>query len=247
MLLSTFNKANGKIDASSLMDTSTGPSELWKMLKAQHDAELLKGMPTEADKIRFKNQYDETGEMLKNQNRDKDVLGDGKKFMNAISGLTSGLEQMGLTIPQEITGLIGVVQGLMQVIESVNTIIGVTQTTALSANTAAIVSLEAAIWANTATSLFPGFARGGIVPHAQNGLNVVGGTHYSGDVTPILANAGEVVLNRSQVSTLASSLQGGGMQNMNLQAIVTGEQLRFILNTNSRRRGKGEYVTSTHQ
>jgi hypothetical protein len=31
---------------------------------------------------------------------------------------------------------------------------------------------------------------------------------------------------------------------MNLQAIVTGEQLRFILNTNSRRRGKGEYVTS---
>ena len=246
-LLDSFNKNTSKFDASSLIDTSTGPSELWKMLKAQHDAELLKGMPTEADKIRFKNQYDETGEMLKNQNRDKDVLGDGKKFMNAISGLTSGLEQMGLTIPQEIKGLIGVVQGLMQVIESVNTIIGVTQTTALSANTAAIVSLEAAIWANTATSLFPGFARGGIVPHAQNGLNVVGGTHYSGDVTPILANAGEVVLNRSQVSTLASTLQGNGLQNMNLQAIVTGEQLRFILNTNSRRRGKGEYVTSTHQ
>jgi hypothetical protein len=73
------------------------------------------------------------------------------------------------------------------------------------------------------------------------------GNTYSGDQIPALLNAGEVVLNRSQVSTLASTLQGTGMQNMNLQAIVTGEQLRFILNTNSRRRGKGEYVTSTHQ
>ncbi len=55
------------------------------------------------------------------------------------------------------------------------------------------------------------------------------------------------ILNRAQQGNIASQLQGGGMQNMNLQAIVTGEQLRFILNTNSRRRGKGEYVTSTHQ
>jgi hypothetical protein len=89
------------------------------------------------------------------------------------------------------------------------------------------------------------FKNGGIVPHAQNGINVVGGTHYSGDVTPILANAGEVVLNRSQVSTLASQLQGSGMQNMKLEATVSGEQLRFVLNNNGRRTGRGEYVQST--
>jgi hypothetical protein len=62
-----------------------------------------------------------------------------------------------------------------------------------------------------------------------------------------MVNSGELILNRAQQGNIASQLQGGGMQNMNLQAIVTGEQLRFILNTNSRRRGKGEYVTSTHQ
>ena len=129
----------------------------------------------------------------------------------------------------------------MQVIEAVNTIIGVTQTTALTANTAAIISLEAAIWANTAASAIP-FANGGVVRAA--GGTVVGNT-YSGDQIPALLNAGEVVLNRAQVSTLASQLQGGGAQNMKLEATVSGEQLRFVLNNNGRRTGRGEYVQST--
>ena len=166
-----------------------------------------------------------------------------KSLLNGISQLTDGLQKIGIDIPEEVQAVIGVVQGLMQVIEAVNTIIGVTQTTALTANTAALISLEAALWANTTKSWLP-FANGGVVRAAGG---VVAGNTYSGDQIPALLNAGEVVLNRSQVSTLASSLQGTGMQNMNLQAIVTGEQLRFILNTNSRRRGKGEYVTSTHQ
>ena len=166
-----------------------------------------------------------------------------KKMLNAISQLTGGLQQMGIELPSEIQGVIGVIQGVMQVIEAVNTIIGITQTSALTANTAAMISLEAALWANTATSLIP-FANGGIVPHAQNGLNVVGGTHYSGDVTPILANAGEVVLNHSQVNTLAQNLQGGGLSALNLTATIKGEQIRLALNNNGRRTGRGEYVQS---
>ncbi|MBO5108646.1 MAG: hypothetical protein J6B97_09485, partial [Bacteroidales bacterium] len=81
--------------------------------------------------------------------------------------------------------------------------------------------------------------------HAAGGT-VVGNT-YSGDQIPAMLNAGEVVLSKAQAGVIASDLQGGGMQNMNLQAVVTGEQLRFILNANSLRRGKGEYVTSIHQ
>ena len=166
-----------------------------------------------------------------------------KSLLNGISQLTDGLQKIGIDIPDEVQAVIGVIQGMMQVIEAVNTIIGVTQTNALTANTAAIISLESAIWANAASSIIP-FANGGVVRAA--GGTVVGNT-YSGDQIPALLNAGEVVLNRAQQGNIASQLQGGGMQNMNLQAIVTGEQLRFILNTNSRRRGKGEYVTSTHQ
>jgi hypothetical protein len=89
----------------------------------------------------------------------------------------------------------------------------------------------------------PKFATGGTIPHANNGY-FVGGTHYSSDVTPIMANAGELVLNKAQQATLAQNLQGGGMQNLNLTATIKGEQIRLALNNNGRRTGRGEYVQS---
>jgi hypothetical protein len=163
-----------------------------------------------------------------------------KSLLNGISQLTDGLQKIGIDIPEEVQAVIGVIQGVMQVIEAVNTIIGVTQTSALAANTAAMISLEAALWANTSTSWLP-FANGGVV-HAAGGI--VAGNTYSGDQIPAMLNAGEVVLNRAQAGNLASQLENGASQNMQLEATVTGEQIRFVLNNNSRRRGKGEYVTS---
>jgi hypothetical protein len=52
------------------------------------------------------------------------------------------------------------------------------------------------------------------------------------------------VLNRAQAGVLANELQGGAMGNLGLSVKVTAEELRFILGNNSRRRGKGEYVTT---
>ena len=89
----------------------------------------------------------------------------------------------------------------------------------------------------------PKFATGGTIPHANSGY-FVGGTHFSGDVTPIMANAGELVLNKAQQGNLANQLQGGGMQNLNLTATIKGEQIRLALNNNGRRTGRGEYVQS---
>lgn len=89
----------------------------------------------------------------------------------------------------------------------------------------------------------PKFATGGTIPHANSGY-FVGGTHFSGDVTPIMANAGELVLNKAQQGNLASQLQGSGMQNLNLTATIKGEQIRLALNNNGRRTGRGEYVQS---
>jgi hypothetical protein len=88
------------------------------------------------------------------------------------------------------------------------------------------------------------FASGGTIPHANDGY-FVGGTHFSSDVTPIMANAGELVLNKAQQGVLANQLQGGNIGNLGLSVKVTAEELRFILGNNSRRRGKGEYVTTT--
>ena len=79
-----------------------------------------------------------------------------------------------------------------------------------------------------------GFSEGGVVK----------GNTFSGDKVPAMLNAGEVVLNQAQASNLASSLQGVGLQGMNLEAIITGEQIRMVLNNNGRRTGRGEYVQS---
>ena len=179
----------------------------------------------------------------KNSAKKKDGMEDSKKVTSGLNEVASGLQQMGIMLPQEVQQVLGVINGLMTVIEGVNTIIGVTQAAELTANTAAMVALTSALWANTATSFFPGLARGGIVPHAANGY-FVPGTHYSNDVTPIMANAGELVLNRAQQGNLAAQLGGGGLQDLNLSAIITGEQLRLVLNNNGRRTGRGEYVTT---
>jgi hypothetical protein len=79
-----------------------------------------------------------------------------------------------------------------------------------------------------------GFSEGGMVQ----------GSTFSGDKIPAMLNAGEVVLNRAQAGNLASQLQGGGLQNLHLEASVSGTQLRFVLNNESQVRGRGQYVTT---
>ena len=242
MLLSSFLKADRGINADSLRDTSTGPSRLWEMMRQEHYANLRpEQLMSRAD---FEEGQNRAKNDIENRKREKDSpIESGKKLLNGISQLTDGLEKMGIEMPDEIQSVIGVIQGVMQVIEAVNTIIGVTQSSALAANTAAMISLEAALWANTTTSWLP-WANGGVV-HAAGGY--VGGNNYSGDMVPALLNSGELVLNRAQQGNLASQLENGASQNMKLDAVITGEQIRMVLNNNGRRTGRGEYVTSNRR
>lgn len=110
--------------------------------------------------------------------------------------------------------------------------------------TATMISTISAIHSAT------GYANGGIVGRAGGGF--VPGNSMSGDnvlgmvdgVTPVGLNSGELVLNKVQQNTLASALESNGPQNMRLEAVVTAEQIRFMLNSNGRRTGRGEYVTT---
>lgn len=82
-----------------------------------------------------------------------------------------------------------------------------------------------------------GYADGGIVK----------GNTYSGDQIygGAFVNAGELVLNRAQQSTLASALQGGGSQGgSNSQPYVSGEQIYLGLNNYLARSGRGELITA---
>ena len=231
-LLDSFNKNTAKFDAASLMDTTTsGPSEIFRLMQAEHQS-LLPKPASEAEKIRFQKQYNEQRERNKpkeEKKKDKDVVEVADQMLGGVNNMVSSLEQMGIDLPEGFQQTLGAIGGVIGVLQSIMMIVN-------------------AIQAMQEVGTFLGiFKNGGIVPHAQNGLNVVGGTHYSGDVTPILANAGEVVLNRSQVSNLASALQSPGMQNMKLDAVITGEQIRLVLNNNGRRTGRGEYVQTNRR
>lgn len=171
-------------------------------------------------------------------NKEKDNFGDFSKnfdqITNSVSGIFNGIEQLGIELPQglkDVLGGIQVVAGILTAISSLVTII-------------------TAIQGTKSVPIIGTFLAGGGMIKAFSGTLV--GNTYSGDQLRGIdqsgqlygLNAGEVVLNRAQVGNLASQLQGAGMQSMQLSAIITGEQLRLVLNNNGRRTGRGEYVTT---
>ena len=100
---------------------------------------------------------------------------------------------------------------------------------ATAAGLATMVSTIATIKSSTSGN----FAEGGIVP----------GNSYSGDnIKAYGLNSGELILSASQQNNIAGLLQGNSLENLNLSATVSAEQIRFVLNNRGRRTGRGEYV-----
>jgi len=106
-----------------------------------------------------------------------------------------------------------------------------------------IVAIISAIQAMQEVGTFLGiFANGGVV-HGANGI--VPGRSFSGDNIPAMLNSGETVLTRAQSSNLVSMLNNNGLGNLQLETIVSGEDLKFVLNNTGRRTGTGEILTSS--
>ena len=160
----------------------------------------------------------------------KKTMGDISQVTNGVTSIVSGIQQLGVEIPEgmsKVLGAINVVTGIITTIASLVTIITATS----SAKSVPIIG-----WL---------LAGGGIV-HAANGYTVPG-NNYSGDMVPAMLNSGELVLNRAQQGNLAAQLEGNNLQNLNLTATIRGEQIRLALNNNGRRTGRGEYVQSNRQ
>ena len=65
------------------------------------------------------------------------------------------------------------------------------------------------------------------------------GNTYSGDQIPIMANAGEIILNRAQQSSLAQSItSGGGMQNINVIGKLHGTDMVLLVDRTLKTQGK---------
>ena len=154
-----------------------------------------------------------------------EVFGQMNQGINQIVG---GIEGLGVTIPEELSGILGGINSMLSILQGI---------TILVQGIAAIQEV------GTFLGIIPGTARGGIVPHAANGYYVPGNS-FSGDTTPIMANAGELVLNKAAQGNLASQLNGGGLGNLHLETYLDGRAIRIVLNNDSQSRMKGKYVTS---
>lgn len=201
----------------------------------------------------------------------KESFGKFKEFASGLNQVASGLQQMGVQLPKGVNDVLGVVNGVISVIQGVSSIISVFQVSALAANTVALGALTAAVTANTFSKfipflmanggIVPSFAQGGTIPKfADGGLigraaggMMIPGNSMSGDNLRlpvdggrgmIGVNSGEVILNRAQQGNLASQLEGGGMENINIDWVMRGEDMRAVINNNGRRTGRGEIVQS---
>ena len=168
---------------------------------------------------------DATKPQKKEEKSAVEVFGQMNSGINQIVG---GIEGLGITIPEELSGILGGINSMLSILQG-------------------ITILVQGIAAMQEIGTFLGiFSNGGIVPHAANGYYVPG-NRFSGDTTPILANAGELVLNKAAQGNLASQLSSGGLGNLNLTAEIRGEQIRLVMNNNGRRTGRGEVVQTNRR
>ena len=137
-------------------------------------------------------------------------------MISSLQSIVGGIESLGIELPQGLSNVLGALQTITGILGAIQTM------------------QQVGTWLGI-------FRNGGIVPHAAGGT--VAGTHYSGDVTPILANAGEVVLNRAQVGNISSQLQGNNQQPSG-SPYVTGEMIYLGLTNYLKSTGRGEIMTS---
>ena len=160
----------------------------------------------------------------KEEKKDDKIMDNVTKLTSGVTGIFSGIEQLGIEIPDGMKQALNAINGLMSIAQSILVVVE------------AIKGLEA-------VGLIK-LAGGGIVPHAAGGY-MIGGNSYSGDniyAGGAWVNSGELVLNRAQQSTLASQLQGQDKQ-MHVVGEVQGEKIILVANRTFRRKGQGEIVT----
>ena len=209
-----FKNRSYIIDRSHLFDTEGGIG--WQKLQKYNDQ-------TSVGEYKWrKKERDKDGK--KEEKKEDNMMANVTKLTSGVSGIFSGIEQMGIEIPDGMKQALNAINGLTSIATSILVVVE------------AIKGLEA-------VGLFK-LAGGGIVPHAAGGY-IIGGNSYSGDniyAGGAWVNSGELVLNRAQQSTLASQLQGQDKQ-MHVVGEVQGEKIILVANRTFRRKGQGEIVT----
>lgn len=186
------------------------------------EGDLTKGLMKDAYTHDFGKDMDVLAKELKNEQKTTQLSeSEQVKQMSAMVGgiqqMVGGISQLGIEIPEGFQSMLGGLQGVMTILQAIQTI-------------------------NTVGSVLGLFRNGGIVPHAATGL-MVPGNDFS-DSTPVMVSSGELILNKAQQNAVAQGLReerGGGYDGI---PYVDGEKIYLGMNNFLRRSGRGEIVTS---
>ena len=195
------------------------------------DGEQTRDWGKELGKV-LSNYIDDPDKNKRNkQERDDDrrqeaIYGNISRIAGSVQGMFSTLEQMGIEIPDELKSMVSGVQSIMEFMSAMTALVSTI------ASTSTIKTLP----------VVGTFAHNGAVIHAAGGA--VTGNTYSGDQIPAMLNAGEVVLNRSQVGSLASALSGERGGGQNAQPFVTGDIIFLGLQNYLQENGYGKLMTT---
>jgi hypothetical protein len=200
------------------------PDSVWEVLQATiNDILAEKGL----DPIKLNTKTGGVDNQPKEEKKEEKVLGDYLGEMaGGISSITGGLEDLGIKVPGGISKVVKYLQATQAILTGISTVVTV------------IMAIQSA----KSVPVIGFMLAGGGVVRGAGGL--VGGRSFSGDNVPALLNSGEVVLNRAEAGVIANALNNGGIGNLNLSAEVSAEKLRFVLNNNGRRTGRGEIAYS---
>lgn len=188
-----------------------------------------------------------------------------------ISSVVSGLNTLGVEIPAGLQSVLGGMQAISSILSGIS--VTVMAIEAISGADAIIPFAHGGIVPAFAGGGLIGRAAGGLmIPgNSMSGdrlrLPVDGGRGMIG------VNSGELILNKSsqnslaasllqaeslvdtindyrvslgnaQQGNLASQLEGGGINDLQLDTVIGAEDIKLILNNRGRRTGRGEYVQS---
>ena len=186
------------------------------------EGDLTKGLMKDAYTHDFGKDMDVLAKELKNEQKitqlsESEQVKQMSSMVGGIQQMVGGISQLGIEIPEGFQSMLGGLQGIMTILQAIQTIKAV----------------------GTVLGLF---RNGGMVPHAATGL-MVPGNDFS-DSTPVMVSSGELILNKAQQNSVAQGLReerGGGYDGI---PYVDGEKIYLGMNNFLRRSGRGEIVTS---
>ena len=175
----------------------------------------------------FKPFVDEQNKMTESAKKNQMAMGLAANAVGAFSSALAGMEDPGA----KAAGMV------MQALGSIALGFAMASAQANTAGTGwgwlawVAAGLGAMATAISTVHSLTGFAQGGIV----EGNSYSGDNIYAGNG---MINAGELVLTKAQQSTLASALQGNGLQNMNIAGRIKGTDIILSIDRSLKLEGK---------